>query len=270
MNSEYIETFSRNYGFISEAEQKVLRYSTVGIAGMGGVGGLLAERLIRAGIGHLRVTDSGTFEKSNLNRQFGSSNHTLGQNKASVIFHLIKDINPEAKIEYYEDGLKNESDVDTFVDGCDVIIDEMDTTAFKQSILLQRASRKLGLYYLFSGAVGFGGIVVVFDPEGQNIEDYNGMASGVNLEHFEQTTLPFEKAVPLIPSYANTISPTLIGSIMKGEAPIPTNSIGVGLASIIGANEAVNILTKKREIISAPRYIYIDLIDLKFIIGKMP
>ena len=165
MDSEYREIFSRNLGFYTEVEQGKLQKATIAVAGMGGVGGLLAERLIRTGVGHLKITDMGTFEKSNLNRQFGSSIINSNQNKADVVYHQIKDINPEAKIQHYENGLQNESDIDAFVDGCDVVVDEMDTTAFKQSILLQRASRKRGLHYLFSSALGFGALVTIFAPE---------------------------------------------------------------------------------------------------------
>jgi molybdopterin/thiamine biosynthesis adenylyltransferase len=269
VNSEYREIFSRNLGFYSEVEQETLQKATIAVAGMGGVGGLLAERLIRAGVGHLKITDSGTFEKSNLNRQFASSFLSLGQNKATSVFRQIKDINPEANIQYYENGLKGESDIDAFIDDCDVVVDEMDTTAFKQSILLQRASRRHGLHYLFSSALGFGALVAIFDPEGQTLEDYNGLAPGANLDRYEQLNISFEKAVPMVPSYANAISSTLLGKIMKGEVPIPTTSIGVGLASIMGAIETINIVIKKKEIIIAPKYICLDLLDLRLAIGTM-
>ena len=269
MDSEYREIFSRNFGFYTEVEQGKLQKATIAIAGMGGVGGLLAERLIRAGIGHIKITDQGTFEKSNLNRQFGSSILTLAQNKASVVFHQIKDINPNAKIEYYENGLQNESGIDAFVEGCDIVVDEMDTTAFKQSILLQRTSRKRGLHYLFSSALGFGALVAIFSPGGQTLEEYNGLVPGVNLDQLNNLTISLEKIAPVMPSYASIISATLIEKIMKGEAPIPTTSIGAGLASIMGANEAINIVIKKRELIIAPKYIYVDLLDLRLIIGTM-
>jgi molybdopterin/thiamine biosynthesis adenylyltransferase len=269
VESMYKEIFSRNLGFFNETEQHSLRNATIGIAGVGGVGGLLVERLIRAGVGHLKITDMGTFEKSNLNRQFGSSVLTINKNKAYVVYHQVKDINPEAKIEYYENGLQGESDIDVFVKGCDFVIDEMDTTAFKQSILLQRASRKRGLYYLFSCALGFGALVAIFAPGGQTLEEYNGLVPGVDLDQLENLTISLEKMAPIMPSYASTIPPTLIEKIMKGESPIPSNSIGVGLTSIITTNEAINMILKKRETIIAPKYIFMDLIDLRLVIGTM-
>jgi hypothetical protein len=43
----------------------------------------------------------------------------------------------------------------------------------------------------------------------------------------------------------------------------------VGLTSILTANEAINILLKKKEITVAPRYLYIDLMEQRFVVGNM-
>ena len=59
----YNELFSRNIGVFSESEQEKLRHSTIAISGVGGVGGLLAERLVRLGIGRIKITDPGNFYK---------------------------------------------------------------------------------------------------------------------------------------------------------------------------------------------------------------
>jgi len=50
---------------------------------------------------------------------------------------------------------------------------------------------------------------------------------------------------------------------------VPTSSVGVGLTSILTANEAINILLKKKEITVAPRYLYIDLMEQRFVVGNM-
>ena len=106
VSHQYKEIFSRNLGFITEEEQEKLRRSTVAIAGMGGVGGLLAERLVRLGIGNLKIIDPEDFERSNFNRQFYSSINTLGRNKAAVISEFLKSINPHINIHYGKIGIK--------------------------------------------------------------------------------------------------------------------------------------------------------------------
>ena len=124
MESRYQAIFSRNIGFFTESEQDRLRRSTVAIAGMGGVGGLLAERLIRLGVGQLRITDPESFEESNLNRQFGSSMLNLGQNKAEVVFSQIRDINPQAQIYCSNTSITTENEASLFINDCDLVIDE--------------------------------------------------------------------------------------------------------------------------------------------------
>ena len=114
ISNEYKAIFSRNIGVMSESDQKKLRESCIAIAGMGGVGGLLAERLIRLGVGHLKITDPGYFEKSNLNRQLYSSTRNLNQNKAEVLYSHLKDINPEADIDWSDTGIKNVQDANAF------------------------------------------------------------------------------------------------------------------------------------------------------------
>jgi molybdopterin/thiamine biosynthesis adenylyltransferase len=256
-------------GFFTESEQDKLRRSTIAIAGMGGVGGLVAERLIRLGVGRLKITDPGAFEESNLNRQFGSSMLNLGQNKAEVVFAQIRDINPQARIHCKRNGITTENDASLFASGCDLVIDEMDFGAFKQSILLQRAARRRGIYYLFASAIGFGALVVVFDPRGLTLEEYDQLPPDVYINDTRNLRIPLQRLVPVVPSYATTFTADTIQEIMAGRKPGPTTSIGAGLASIMVANEAINIILNKREIVKAPKYTYIDLLDRQLIVGTV-
>lgn len=272
MNDLYNEIFSRNVLFLTESEQAKLQSSTVAIAGVGGVGGLLAERLIRLGVGHLKITDPEDFEHSNLNRQFCSSLVTLGQNKAEVVFGQIKDINPRATIYYRKNGIKTQDDASLFVSDCDLLIDEMDFGLFRESIFLQRAARQKGIYYMFASDIGFGALVVIFDPNGLTLEEYNKLPPDMDVDHADDLIAPVERICPVMPSYTTAASAeadTIIQAIIAGERPAPTNSIGVGLASILAANEAVNVLLRKRAIPSAPQYTYVDLVDRQFLVGTV-
>jgi len=270
MDDLYKAIFCRNIGFFSESEQDKLRRSTIAIAGMGGVGGLLVERLIRLGVGQLKITDPGAFEESNLNRQFGSSMLNLGQNKAEVVFTQIRGINPQARIHCSNTGITTENDASLFASDCDLVIDEMDFIAFRQSILLQRAARHRGIHYLFASAIGFGALVVIFDPQGLTLEEYNKLSPDVDLNDAEKLKVPLERIAPIIPSYAAAIAtPDTVEKIVAGEKPGPTTSIGAGLASILAANEAINVILNKRDIAKAPEYTYIDLFDRQFIVGTV-
>jgi len=128
----------------------------VAIAGVGGVGGLLAERLIRIGIGRIKITDPGTFEKSNFNRQFGLIHeHTRPKQSRSSV-PTAKRHQSNAEIIYDKVGISDENSANKFIHDADMIIDEMDFGMFKQSIRLQRAARQQDKYYFFSSAIGYG------------------------------------------------------------------------------------------------------------------
>ncbi len=269
MDNLYKSIFSRNIGFLTESEQERLEKSRIAIAGMGGVGGLLAERLIRIGVGQLRVTDPGTFKESNLNRQFGSSMLNLGQNKAAVVFAQLRDINPQAKISFTDTGIKDEADAGVFVEGCDVVVDEMDVGLLRQSIFLQRAARCRGAYYLFASAIGFGALAVIFDPGGMTLEEYNRLPIDVDPGDAGKLVMPMDRSIPVMPSYVSGVSVDTVQKIFAGEMPAPTTSIGVGLASTLAANEVINVILRKRDIVVAPGFIYIDLLDQRLVVGTV-
>jgi tRNA threonylcarbamoyladenosine dehydratase len=269
MDEHYHRIFSRNSGLLIPEEQERLRRANIAVAGAGGVGGLLAERLIRLGVGNLRITDPGIFETSNLNRQFSATRNTLGQLKVESILSQIKDINPQARIQSNAWGIRTTSDAEELVEGSDLVIDEMDYGAWKESVFLQRAARKRGLYYLFASAIGFGALAVIFEPGGITLEEFNRMPLENNPAESEATSAPRGRVLPEVPSYAGAgLTPGMIEEIIQGRKPVPTCSIGAGLAAMLAATEAVNILLKRREIISAPGYVYVDLLDRRFKIGK--
>lgn len=268
MKNTYEACFGRNIGIFTAEEQHKIKEAAIAIAGTGGVGGFLAERLARLGSGKLKLSDSGTFESSNLNRQFGSSQSTIGCHKSEVVCQAIKDINPEMMITYDNSGIHTQEDADRFVDGCQLVIDEMDYGAWKESIFLQRAARKKGIHYLFAGAIGFGALVTNFDPVGITLEEYNGFEPDIDLETLQVGSVSQERILPKMPTYAgDAMSMEMIQEIITGQRPVPTCSIGVGLASLVAAQEAVNTLLKRRQLITAPDYIYVDLMDRCFETG---
>jgi molybdopterin/thiamine biosynthesis adenylyltransferase len=270
MSNQYQESFIRNIGIFTETEQEQLKNSTIAVAGVGGVGGLLVERLVRLGVGNIKVTDLGTFEQSNLNRQYGSSVLTLGRYKAEVVYQNMKEIYPEANIYYDNNGITSEASAIRFVEGADLVVDEKDYGTLKEAIYLQRAARKRGIYYLFAVAIGFGALLTNFDPQGITLEEYDKIPPDEDLERPGELSISNERLMPVVPSYAtNAMSMEMVQEIIAGQRPAPTCSVGVGLASVLAAGNAINILLKRKEIVRAPQYTYIDLLDQKFLTGSV-
>ena len=98
----YKDAFSRNIGWLSEAEQQSLQGKRVAIAGLGGVGGLHLLTLARLGIGKFTIADPDRFELVNFNRQVGATMQTLGQPKVDVMTRMAREINPEIEIRAFE------------------------------------------------------------------------------------------------------------------------------------------------------------------------
>lgn len=94
----YSEFISRNIGLVSVEEQEIIRTSKVAVLGMGGLGGPLAEQLVRSGCEHLAICDKEKFDTSNLNRQVCLEGD-LGKLKTDVCAERFRKINPSVEID---------------------------------------------------------------------------------------------------------------------------------------------------------------------------
>ena len=239
------------------------------IAGVSGVSELLAESHIRIGVGQLKITDPANFQKSNFNRQFSSSIVTLDHNKAEAVYEQLKDINPTAQIIWNKVGISDESSANVFTHDADFIIDEMDFGMFKQSIKLQRAARQQNKYYFFTSAIGYSALIAIFDPKGLTLEEFDDFPVNVNLDGGDKLKVSIKRIVPNILTYNSVSLDEVLTDIYASKRTIPTSSVSVELASSLAANEAVNIILKKREIPVAPRYIHADLIDYRITVRNI-
>ncbi|MFX1496349.1 MAG: ThiF family adenylyltransferase [Promethearchaeota archaeon] len=93
----YWNQVSRNIGIINIEDQEILRKANIAIFGLGGLGGPLAEQLVRSGCENLLICDNDQFEPSNLNRQICTRND-LGKYKVDIMERFLKSINPELNL----------------------------------------------------------------------------------------------------------------------------------------------------------------------------
>lgn len=170
MQDAYWESISRNLGIISPAEQQKLRDSCVAIAGCGGMGGLAAVQLARIGVGHLKIADGGSFELSNLNRQFAAKISTLGKNKAECTYNEIKQIAPDIEVDVFTEGI-TAGNADYFVEGADIVCDEIDFFQVDARIFLHRAARRASVNVLNCNVIGFGTRIFLFTPQSMTMEE---------------------------------------------------------------------------------------------------
>ncbi|MBC75405.1 MAG: hypothetical protein CME64_05250 [Halobacteriovoraceae bacterium] len=168
---DYVKAFERNLGWVTPEEQQKIKNTKIAIIGMGGVGGHHAHCLARMGFSNFKISDFDTFEIQNFNRQFGALSSTIGKKKTDVIKDTILDINPEAKVECFEEGI-NQENMEDFLKDVDIICDGLDLYASHLRSPLYELAHKMGVYTVSAGPFGMGTSVIAFDPKGMSFDEY--------------------------------------------------------------------------------------------------
>ena len=134
-----MERFCRAVPLLTEEGAEKLKNAKVLLFGVGGVGGYVAEALVRCGLGRLDVVDGDTVALSNINRQIIALTSTLGRYKAEAFAERAKDVNPEAQIIPYN-LFYNAQTADIFdFSAYDYVIDAVDDVAAKTEIIVRAA-----------------------------------------------------------------------------------------------------------------------------------
>lgn len=248
---EYREAFRRNLGLVTEQEQARLRRATVAIGGCGGVGGWHALTLARQGVGRFKLADFDRFSLANMNRQAGARMSTLGQAKAAVIREMILDINPEAHVELFEEGIDSHN-VDAFLKGSDVYLDGIDFFAIEARRLLFAGARKRGLWSLTAGPLGFSAAFVAFSPRGMSFDEYCDFRPGMSVT---EQLIAF--AVALAPKGTHLAYMDMSRVDLKTGAA-PSSGLACQLCSSILAAETIALLLGRREPEAAPAFAQFD------------
>lgn len=168
---DYSAAFSRNIGWVTRPEQLMLRGARIAIAGLGGVGGAHLLTLCRLGISRFNIADFDHFEVHNFNRQAGASMPFLGQPKVDVLAQLALDVNPEAELRKFGQGVTPDN-VDEFLRDVDLYVDGIDFFAIEARRMVFAACRERGIPALTAAPLGMGVSLLYFDPKGMSFEDY--------------------------------------------------------------------------------------------------
>jgi hypothetical protein len=136
-SSDYSQHISRNIGHITSYEQEMLRTTPIGVFGVGGLGGLLSEQLVRAGCERLVICDRDVFEPSNLNRQICVKKN-LGERKIDVVSERLGKINEYVKVEKY--NVVSEKTIDNLLKDVKIVALTLDDPI--GSILIARGCKE--------------------------------------------------------------------------------------------------------------------------------
>ncbi len=164
-NSLDLSRYARQmrYSHLGEDGQRRLAASHVLICGCGALGSLLANTLVRAGVGKVRLVDRDFVELSNLHRQtlFDEADVAAGLPKAVAAAEKLRKINSTIEIEPIVAHVGPEN-IETLCHGVDAIVDGTDN--FETRYLLNDAAVHLGLPWVYGGCVGAEGQTLTIVP----------------------------------------------------------------------------------------------------------
>ena len=163
--SKQLDRYARQMVFpeVGEAGQRKLLSSSVAVIGCGGLGTHIADNLVRAGVGRVKLVDRDRVELSNLQRQilFDEEDATRALPKAEAAARKLRTINSQVLIEPLVVEVAQENvgvivgDVDVVLDGCD---------NFETRYLVNDACVELGIPWIYGGAVASYGMTMTVIP----------------------------------------------------------------------------------------------------------
>ena len=129
--------FKRTEMLIGENALNKLKNCRVAVFGIGGVGGICAEALVRSGIGTLDIIDNDIVDITNLNRQIIATHKTVGKNKVDVYEKRAKEINPEVIINKHNFFFSKDTSSLFDFRNYDYVIDAIDSVSSKLELVLK-------------------------------------------------------------------------------------------------------------------------------------
>ena len=170
------QRYARNMKTYSVKDQSILLESAVAVVGLGGLGGTTIELLARSGIGKLTLIDGDTFEESNFNRQLLSSPSVIGKPKAQIALEHINHINPSVEVTVYNEYL-NTDNCRSMLEGALIVVDCLDN--LKTRFLLEQATKKMNIPFVFGAVGGHTGQVMTIFPEDAGLKKIYGELTSI-------------------------------------------------------------------------------------------
>lgn len=182
--------YSRNYLYISDEDQKVIKDCKI-IFGGAGIGSNIAESALRLGFENITIIDGDVVDESNLNRQ-NYTEQNVGQSKVVTLKKRLLEINPKANIKIHNLFL-NESNMAKFLTGNDIAINalDFDTNAPQQ---FDNECNKLKIPVIHPYNLGWAGMLTVIFVNSTNyMNNINKENTISELDFIESAIVDLEK-----------------------------------------------------------------------------
>ncbi len=163
-----MERYSRQIRFapIGLSGQRRLGDAGILIVGAGALGASLAQHMVRAGVGSIRLVDRDYVELSNLHRQmlFDEEDARSALPKSVAAVSKLRRVNSGVKMEAFVADV-NRRNVESLLMGADLVLDGTDNTETR--LLLSDACFTHGIPLVYGGVAGSSGMSALLIP-GEN------------------------------------------------------------------------------------------------------
>lgn len=151
------------YPPFGEDGQRRLAQSRALVCGCGALGSMLANTLVRAGVGSVRIVDRDLVETSNLHRQvlYSEDDVAAGLPKAIAAAGRLRRVNSQVEIEPVVADV-NHTNVEQLCQGVDAIVDGADN--FELRFLINDVAVKHSLPWVYGGCLGAEGQTMTILP----------------------------------------------------------------------------------------------------------
>ena len=210
--------YERNGISVSASDQEELAKKKVCVIGCGGLGGFIAEMLLRVGVLQLTLIDPDVFDETNLNRQLFSTEEGIGKPKVIEAKKRLLSVDKNAEIRTLQEKL-DDTNAHELLAGHDAVVDALDNLVARR--LAASACRELGIPFVH-GAIGgwYGQISVIMPHGGQTFEDLYNNISDDNIDK-SMGNLPFVAGYAACIQCGETVKlllgkePNLQGSVLR-------------------------------------------------------
>ncbi|MFC3122185.1 ThiF family adenylyltransferase [Agaribacter flavus] len=261
---EYSTAFSRNIGWITEAELAVIKKSKIGVAGLGGSGGEHCLTLARMGFENFHISDFDEFEIHNFNRQAGAYVSTLNRPKCEVLAEMIKDINPLATVKQFPKGV-NADNVHEFFDELDIYVDGIDFFALDARKLVYSEAEKRGIPNLLAAPLGMSAALVCFDKDSMGYEEYYRFST---CKDKKEACIKLLMGLAPSATHRNYLVDESTADFDKEKGP--STPMAIKLCSGLLVTQVIKLVLGRGKVYKAPYSMQVDAYNHKYKISKIP
>ncbi|MCE4620007.1 MAG: HesA/MoeB/ThiF family protein [Desulfurococcales archaeon] len=153
--------YSRQLSLLGVEGQNRLDSSRVAVVGLGGLGSIVSQYLVAAGVGHVKIIDGDVVEPSNLNRQVLYDEESIGLPKAYVAAWKLRSLNSCTRVEPVYAWVR-EDNVESIIGDVDLIVDCLDN--WETRLILSRYARSRRIPLIHGAVESYYGQLYFYIP----------------------------------------------------------------------------------------------------------